>query len=296
MPALYGGPKRSARRATLAAMTDDHARISPTAHVTAWTWHRMGMPHAALFATRGGWLGFWSFRLLLEWWPRLITGAPSLASCLAYRHRLIEAAALGHQPDLLIEIAGGLSRRGVTFAADHGVRTVEIDLPHMVAAKAAILDASPLKGRLGLHRLEAIDVLSDGFADELRRVLGDSERPVVVMEGLLGYFSMDQRAQLLGALARALAGREALVLADIYTVEARAQMGIATTMLRLAIRGVTRGQGTRGSWADLAAVEAAWKEAGFASLRPIVPDGFPVAARPALSADRAPLLVVQARP
>ena len=276
-------------------MADEHARISPTAHVTAWTWHRMGMPHASLFATTGGWLGFWSFRILLEWWSRLLTQAPSLASCLAYRHRLIEAAALGHEPDVLVEIAGGLSRRGVTFAADHGVRTIEIDLPHMVAAKAEILQRSALSERLGPHHLEAIDVLSDGFEAQLRELLADSQRPVVVMEGLLGYFTMDQRAQLLGSLARALAGRDALVLADVYTVEARAQMGIATDLLRGAIRFVTRGQGTRGSWPDRAAVEAAWTEVGFGSLALVLPEAFPAEARPRLTADDAPLLVVQAR-
>ncbi len=277
-------------------MTDDHTRISPTAHVTAWTWHRMGMPHAELFATRGGWLGFWSFRLLLEWWPRLLTSAPTLAACLAYRHRLIEAAALGHTPDLLIEIAGGLSRRGVTFAVDHGIRTVEIDLPHMVSAKAGILERSPLKERLDLHRLEAIDVLCDGFEDQLRAVLGSSERPVVVMEGLLGYFTMDQRAQLLGSLARALAGRDALVLADVYTADRRARMGLATTMLRFAIRGVTRGQGTQGSWADQETMEAAWTAAGFGSVTSVLPMSFDAAQRPRMTAEEAPLLVVQARP
>ncbi len=274
-------------------MADDHARIAPTAHVTAWTWHRMGMPHAALFATRRGWRLFWSFRVLFESWTRLLSGAPTLATVLAYRHRLIEGAALAHQPDLLVEIAGGLSRRGVTFAVDHEVDVVEIDLPHMIAAKARILEATDLD--LGHHTLLAADALSEGFPAALAEVLGDAQRPVVVMEGLLGYFRMEQRSQLLSTLATALAGRDAIVLADVHTVEARAQLGLATKMLRLAIRLATRGQGTQGSWADRAAVEATWAAAGLAPLEVVLPEELPPEQRPE-AGGRAPLLVVRARP
>lgn len=273
-------------------MADDHARIAPTAHVTAWIWRRIGMPHAEVFATRRGWRLFWAFELLGAWWTRLLDRSPSLTQVLEYRHKLIEGAALGHRPDLLVEIAGGLSRRGVTFAVDHGIRTVEIDLPHMVAAKTAVLGESPLADRLDLHTVTALDALSDGFAEALREVVGDAQRPVVVMEGLITYFRMDQRERLLTSVARGLAGKDAIVLADLYTLETRPETGLGAGALKFAISLVTRGQGTQGSWATNDEAEAFWKAAGFSAFDAVLPEELDAAARPRL--ERGPMLIARA--
>ena len=39
-----------------------HHKIGPTAHVTAYAWHQLGLPYANLFATREGATMYWAFR------------------------------------------------------------------------------------------------------------------------------------------------------------------------------------------------------------------------------------------
>lgn len=254
------------------------------------------MPYAEHFATRKGWLGFWAFRLLLEGWALLLTRTPSLLQVLEYRHKLIDAAVARHEPDLLVEIPGGFSRRAVTWAADHQVRVIEIDLPHVIAAKADRIAAAGLAERLGgRHSLVAADALGDGFADELRGLIGGARRPVVVVEGLLVYFPPSQRERFLRSVASALAGTEGLVLADVYTQARRERRAFGAKVLKAAIGLVTRGQGWQSSWPDAAAVEASWTAAGFSALGTVGPADFPELTLP-FSDEVAPGVVVSARP
>ncbi|MCO4772873.1 MAG: class I SAM-dependent methyltransferase [Deltaproteobacteria bacterium] len=276
-------------------MADGHERISPTAHVTAYTWHRIGMPHARHFVTRRGWLGFWSWRVLVEWWARLLTGTPTLQQILEYRHRIIEGAALAHAPDVLVEIAGGLSRRGVTFAVDHAIRTVEIDLPHVVSLKQGVLEASELSAKLGKHSLVARDVLSDRFGEELELLLGDAQRPVIVMEGLLSYFTLDQRNTLLASVGRALKGREGIVLCDAYTRVTRGS-SLGSNALKAAIKMITRGNGPTDSWANQEELEASFTSGGLGQVGVALASELPAADRPVIGDEGIPAQVVRASP
>ncbi len=278
-------------------MSDSHERISPTAYVTSYVWHRIGMPNAKPFATWGGFTMFWAFRVLFESWLRLVTRSPTLLRVLEYRHRLIDAAVARHEPDVLVEIAAGLSRRAVTWAADHGTRAIEIDLPHVTAAKRGFIDRAPdLVRRLGdRHQLVTRDALGDDFADELAKLLGESKRPVVVAEGLLTYFTPEQRLKLLTSVARALDGRDSLLLTDAYTKDRRSRTALGSAALKLAIRLVTRGQGTRDSWPNQAALEATWREAGFDDVKLLDPLEFEPKIQTPLSFERAPGVVVAAR-
>lgn len=253
------------------------------------------MPNARHFATWRGFAGFWAFRVIFESWVTLLTGAPTLLRMLEYRHRLIDAAVERHRPDLLIEIAAGFSRRAVTWAADHEVRAVEVDLPHVTAAKRSFIERAGLRDRLGgRHSMVTADALGDGFADELRAIVGSAKRPVVVAEGLLAYFHLDDRLRLLTSIREALEGTEALVLTDIYTHEGRGRTPLGSKALKLAIRLVTRGQGAPESWPDLDAAVATWKQAGFSQVAPLEPLEFGADARPKLSSERAPGTVVAA--
>jgi len=273
-------------------VADQHARIAPTAYVTSYVWHRERFPHAELFTSPRGAFLYWLFRGLFETVPRLFVRSPTLHQALAYRHHLIDFAVERHEPDLLIEIAGGLSRRGATFAG-RGVRTVEIDLPHMIAAKQERLEQADPELRAALdahHTARALDVLSDGFADELAAVIGDAQRPVVVAEGLLVYFELAQRQQLLASLGAALAGRDAVFLFDAYVT-----LGAGRSVLNAAINIVTRGQGPRPGWASWDAVGAALTEAGFTTHGPVRADALPQERRPELTDERMPGRVIEAR-
>ena len=254
------------------------AKIAPTAHYTAYVWHRLGLPYAELFATPTGRSLFWSFRAAFEWIAVAAPGIPSMVDYLELRHRAIEHALSEIDPDRIVELGAGLSRRGVTWAADHGVPYVEVDLPHMIEAKRAAIARAPaaLREKLaGKLRHEARDVLSPDFADWLRSELAGAERPVVVAEGLLGYFPMHERARIVRAIAE---GSPRLV-CDLRSGEGGAAIAAAAKVLRAGIWIATRGRGAREDFESPAAVRAFLTEAGFERAE-IVP---PEAATPELA-------------
>jgi O-methyltransferase involved in polyketide biosynthesis len=168
--------------------TTDGARISPTAHYTAFVWYRHGLSHPALVTPLGRRL-FWTLRpgnALLEW-----VGRPSLDSMLLARHRTIdrliagaiESGAVGQ----VVEVAAGFSPRGFQFARRYpGLRYLETDLPAQADAKRRILDDAGL--RAPGHEVVALDALKDASFDDLLQHLDPTVGTVLITEGLLNYF------------------------------------------------------------------------------------------------------------
>ena len=257
----------------MASSPTEDEKIAPTAHYTAYAWHRLGMPHGELFATPLGASLFWGFRLAGEGAISLLPGVPSMTQYLELRHRTIERGLEDARPDVVIELGAGLSRRGVTWAAE-GVRYVEVDLPEMIAAKRRMIEErAPRALRVAISgRLThaPVDVLGPGLDDRLRRWIGDAERPVVIAEGLLGYFAMDDRRRAVESVARGLGGRGAL-LAELRTESGDARLASAVRVLKGAIRLITSGRGTREDFADDGAIRAFFADAGFAAVAPLDP-------------------------
>lgn len=253
------------------------AKIAPTAYYTAYVWKRLGLPHADLFATARGAAMFWGFRAGGEWIAAITPQVPSMTQYLALRHRLIEARLAALRPDRVVEIGAGLSRRGITWALDHGVDYVEVDLPHMIAAKRARLLAANARVRGALDtRLQLIarDVLAPDFGGWLAATLAGAERPAVIAEGLLTYFPMPERLAVVRAVAEGLAGRGAF-LCDLRSREGGAAIAAAATVLRAGIRAVTRGRGAREDFASVDAIRAFFHEAGLSAepvARSLVPE------------------------
>jgi O-methyltransferase involved in polyketide biosynthesis len=275
-------------------MTERDARIAPTAHYTAHVWHRLGLPHAELFATERGRRLFWSFRLAGEWIAAATPGMPSMVDYLELRHGAIEHALEQLAPDIIIELGAGLSRRGATWAADRGVDYVEVDLAHMIAAKRRALERAPPELR---HRIEgklrhaAIDVLSDQFGDFLTRELAQRERPVVVAEGLLGYFALPERGRLVSSIAQALRARGGgALICDLRAGEGGPAIAAAAKILRGAIWLVTRGRGAREDFSGPEAARSFLLEAGFARAEQVPPEQ----ATPELARLRSPARVWRA--
>ena len=252
-------------------MSARDVRIGPTAHYTAYAWHRLGLPHAELFATSTGARLFWTLRALGEWLVVLHPRLPSMLQYLEARHRGIEAALEDARPDRVIELGAGLSRRGLTWAAC-GVPYVEVDLPHMVAAKqgriAAMAPAALRAALAGRLTHAAQDVLAPGFAGWLRQALAGAERPVVIAEGVLGYFEPDERARLAGGIAAALppGGR---FLCDLRAADGGAAMRVAVRFLKAGIFLATSGRGARADFADEAEIRSFFAEAGFCTAAPV---------------------------
>lgn len=242
-------------------------RIAPTAHYTAYVWKRLGLPHAELFATPRGAHLFWGFRAAGEWAAAASGRVPSMEQYLGLRHRLIEAALEEHAPGHVVELGAGLSRRGLTWAADRAVPFTEIDLPHMVQAKRALLErASPeVRRRAEAHlRIEEGDVLDPALGDRLRRLLAGVRRPAVVAEGLVGYFAPDERHRIVRSVREGLSdAADGIFLCDLRTRDAGRALGPAVKAMRLGIRLVTRGRGIRSDFADDAEVRAFFTQGGF---------------------------------
>lgn len=259
-------------------MSSSDDKIAPTAHYTAYAWYRLGFPYADRFATAEGAALFWSFRLAGEWVAAASPNVPSLIQYLAQRHLAIEHVLDRARPDVVIEIGAGLSRRGVTWALDRDTPYVEIDLPHMIEAKRARIEARFAgieRRRLAKnHRLIVQDVLGEGFERWLRELVAGKERPVVVAEGLIGYFAPDDRMRLVRAIRRALPP------GGIFTCDARAKEGgaaiaAAASVLKAGIKLVTRGRGAREDFASEGAVREFFLDAGFSSAESIDPRDLP---------------------
>jgi O-methyltransferase involved in polyketide biosynthesis len=255
-------------------MSDRDAKIAPTAHYTAWVWRRLGLPYAEHFATAQGAALFYGFRAAGEWIAAVAPNVPFLAregatEYLAQRHLAIDHALAQAAPDRVVELGAGLSRRGVTWAIDHRVDYVEVDLPHMIVAKRARISAG-LHARLGGRlRHESHDVLAGDFPRALAGWLAGAKRPVVIAEGLLGYFSREERLVVARAVGEALATTGGLFLCDLRAAEGGPAVRAGAKVLRAGIELVTRGRGAREDFRDEIDVRAFFVQAGFAKAAPI---------------------------
>lgn len=273
---------------------DRDVKIGPTAHYTAYVWHRLGMPHAELFATPMGRNLFWGFRAMGEWIAAASRSIPSMVQYLEMRHRLIEENLHDIGPDHVIEIGAGLSRRGITWAADHGVTYTEVDLPHMIEAKRRALEAASADVRdraAGKLTHEARDVLGDEFGAFLAQRLAGAERPVIIAEGLLGYFALPERTRIVAAVCEGL--REAgggAFLCDLRAREGGAAVATAAEILKAGISVITRGRGVREDFDSHDDVRRFFADTGFDSAEPVS-----LASLPHLQGVKSPARVWRAR-
>jgi O-methyltransferase involved in polyketide biosynthesis len=116
----------------------------------------------------------------------------------------------------VIEIAAGLSFRGLAMTAREDVFYVDTDLPVIAEIKAELvtkLHSAPLRGTLRVRPLDALD--SEAFKTVV------AETPpgplAIVHEGLLMYLDDTEKAHLAASVHRALLDRGgAWVTADVY--------------------------------------------------------------------------------
>lgn len=224
-------------------MTDSarqNATISLTAHYTAQVWLRNGLSDARLRTSHGTALWY-----LLS--PAMAAssqfGGPTLEDFLLARHAVIDLrladAIDGGWVSQVIEIAAGLSPRGLRFARKYGDRLtyIEADLPGMAAHKRELLGA-----RVPNHRIATINALAEAGPDslaELVKTLDPAQGVAVITEGLLNYFDRDNVLRMWGGIARALVGfPHGLYLADIHV--RGVNYGIATNAFMFALSTFVR--------------------------------------------------------
>jgi len=243
------------------------ARISPTAHYTAYVWARHGLGPAALATPLGAALHLALAPMNLAW--EYCASRPSLDQMLLARHRcidwLLEREIRAGRVGQVLEVAAGLSPRGVRLTARHpGLGYVEADLPAMAAHKRALLEQAGLQQeRLRVVEVDALAESGDLAVGEVAaRALKPEVGTALVTEGLLGYFDdttiRGMWSRFAAVLARFPAG---VYLSDLHLAGEVAGMR-GTGVFRFLLGAFVQGQ-TYLHFADETAAVAALREAGF---------------------------------
>lgn len=251
----------------------DSERISPTAYYTSETWIRNGLSAECLQTSQGRrlWMLLQPFMAISRG-----CGGPTFEDFLLARHVLldfrlrqgIESGKVSH----VIELASGLSARGIRFSQRYGGRLtyIETDLPAMTARKMKLLGA-----RAKNHHLVSVDVLrreGETSLDSLVRSIDAASGVAVVSEGLLNYFSRSQVVEFWANVSSILKRfRSGLYLTDLHVKEASGGFGwhLYRYMLSVFVRG--------GVYLDFESVEdvvASMRHAGFDSVDGFAPAQF----------------------
>jgi O-methyltransferase involved in polyketide biosynthesis len=239
----------------------DTSRVSPTAHYTAYVWFRNGLSHPAL-ATPMGRILYGALAPLNAAYRRL-TGNPDLEANLLARHRtidsLLERAIASSEIGSTMEIAAGLSPRGLRFVRRHpDLVYLEGDLPDMAAEKARLLG-----GLLGPnHRVAEVNALVDGGRESIAAAADGlpAGGVGVITEGLLNYFDEASVRGLWRRVASLLRRRGGVYLADLSVADDTRGMAARgfTRLLEVFVRGRLHVH-----FASVAAARAALVDAGF---------------------------------
>ncbi|HEY1694344.1 MAG TPA: class I SAM-dependent methyltransferase [Polyangiaceae bacterium] len=132
------------------------------------------------------------------------------------RARSIDEALAARAASRVLELAAGLSLRGLAMAERADVVYVDTDLPELAATKAdllARLHPAPLDGVLLVRALDALDTAA--FQATVAAI--PAGPLAVVHEGLLMYLRDDEKARLAANVREALLARGgAWITADVY--------------------------------------------------------------------------------
>jgi O-methyltransferase involved in polyketide biosynthesis len=245
---------------------DGSGAISPTAHYTGYVWARNGLSPPEL-ATFEGRVLFESLR------PTMVVsgllGGGTLESYLLARHRaidaLLERAVDEHEATQVVEVAAGMSGRGVRFAQRYGerVRYIEADLPTMARRKRATL------GRMGAlsdrHEVRELDVLQESGPQSLAALIAELDHQqglAIVTEGLLGYLEPETVRSLWRRFASELEQfRYGTYVSDIHIGELQ---DVRVRVFRVLLSAFVRGR-VHLHFGDEREVQSALLQAGFAA-------------------------------
>jgi O-methyltransferase involved in polyketide biosynthesis len=132
------------------------------------------------------------------------------------RYKSIDTMLAASGLTTIVELAGGLSLRGLALAQHKAVTYLDTDLPEMIETKRGLLEQIAHGPLVGTVHLRALDALADGAlaaaADEL------PAGPVaIVNEGLFMYLDDAEKKRLAASIHGVLAKRGGVwITADIY--------------------------------------------------------------------------------
>ncbi len=190
--------------------------LSVTALYTAGTWAWAGLAGADLLDHRDSRRVFGATNAALAMARPFFGKAPSLRHSLVQRHVMIDRVLIEEGARHVLELAAGLSRRGLTFSADAGVNYVELDRAAVIAKKRELLARGEV-GRAALARSNW-RLLEGDVADAplLDLAPGGKGEPLhVVVEGLFMYLDGPAQRALWTRLRRLFEGRSGALVFDL---------------------------------------------------------------------------------
>lgn len=169
--------------------------LSVTALYTAATWNWGGLSGADLLASDDARRVFRITNFALGLACVFKREAPSLRNALLHRHTMIDHLALASGCRQFLELAAGLSRRGIAMSADPAMHYTEVDLAPMTAHKRRLLERTE-RGREALRRPNLRLVEGDVLEADLAGLVDRAEALFVIAEGLFMYLQPEQQRTL----------------------------------------------------------------------------------------------------
>ena len=214
--------------------------LSITALYTSQAWAWGGFDAAELLATKEAKIAFDFTNLVLGFLRLFAWRQPLLRHSLVQRHAMIDRLLESSEATQVVELAAGLSQRGVSVSRRAEIEYVEIDLPHMIAKKRELLGRTDA-GRAVLARPN----LRFRSADVRDAVLDLGIEPTrslcVIAEGLFMYFPIDEQRRLWTSIAAAMRPVPASTLLFDLTPR-RAETSLQGRALSRLMRAFTRGR------------------------------------------------------
>jgi O-methyltransferase involved in polyketide biosynthesis len=245
----------------------DSSTISPSAKSLLLVRAQSSLPYARRAAAL-----LWGAEVV-EAAEREAAASPEIAA--RRRHFELRARSLDEALEELgatrvLELAAGLSFRGLAMAERPGVFYLDTDLPEIASIKSSLLPSLHPAALPGLLRVEALDVLDAGAFRAA--VEGMPPGPIaIVHEGLLMYLDESEKAGLAASVRGALLERGgAWVTADVYVRSSAPVFREERTKKFLEKHRVEEKK-----FADLGAAEAFFTTCGFSVTRRMVPEADP---------------------
>jgi len=246
--------------------------LSITALYTSGVWAWAGLEGAELYASIDSErvFGVTEFAMGIARWFK---GGPSLKHSLVQRHFILDHLTVASEPECVVELAAGLSRRGA--AMRHRVPYVEVDLPAVIARKEELLGRTEA-GRETLADSRLCRISADVTELDLGELVAG--RTTIVAEGLLMYLDAEAQRGLWSRVASAL--DEGAFLFDLVPASEQPEAGWIGRALGWLMRRFTGGRGFVVDERSRDDVRMELLAAGFDEVRwlepaDLAPDGIP---------------------
>ena len=250
--------------------------LSVTALYTSQTWTWGGLSCAHLFANADAKRVFDVTNAALAVSRVFRKDFAPLQHALLHRHTMIDHLLRESHARQVIELAAGLSRRGAAFSQEESLSPAlldytEIDLPHLVARKKALLERTD-EGRAVLARPALRLVGADVATAPLEPYVLPGEPLFVIAEGLMMYLAPDAQRGLWARVRKVgeLTQHVRLVF-DLVPVCEQPKPGAVGRTLEAAMKVFTGGRSFERDARTRADIAEELRDAGFAHGRLIEP-------------------------